>query len=51
MKSHKIICFNLPTVTQGIFYWTFNLNEDFAKGKYMAYQTTSAAVLLLLGTQ
>ena len=33
------------------FDWTFNLNEDFAKGKHMAYQTTSAAALLVLGTQ
>ena len=51
MKSHKINYFYWPTDIQSICDWTFNLNEDFAKGKHMAYQTTSAAVLLVLGTQ
>ena len=51
MKSHEINDFYWPIVIQSIFDWTFNLNEDFAKGKHMAYQTTSAAVLLVLGTQ
>ena len=51
MKSHEIIYVYWPTVIESIFDWTFNLNEDFAEGKHMAYQTTSAAVLLVLGTQ
>ena len=51
MKSHEINYLYWPTVNQGIFDWTFKLNEDFGKGKHMAYQTTSAAVLLVLCTQ
>ena len=51
MKYHEINYFYWPTVTQSVFDWTFNLNEDIAKGKHMAYQTISAAVLLVLCTQ
>ena len=51
MKFHKINYFSWPTDIQGICDWIFNLNEDFAKGEHTAYQTTSAAVLLVLGTQ
>ena len=38
MKSHEINHFYWPIVIQSIFDWTFNLNEDFAKGKHMAYK-------------
>ena len=51
MKAQEMNYFYWPTVIQSIFDWTFNLNEDFAKGRHMAYQTNSAAVLLVLGTQ
>ena len=51
MKSHVINYIHWLTDIQGICDWTFSLNEHFAEGKHMAYQTTSAAVLLVLGTQ
>ena len=46
MKSHEIQYRHQPTIFQSIFDCTFNLNEDFIKGKHMAYQTDSFAVLL-----
>ena len=46
MKSHEIQYRHQPTIFQSIFDSTFNLNEDFIKGKHMAYQTDSSAVLL-----
>ena len=51
MKFHEVDYYYSPTVIQSVFDWTFDLNADFAKGKHMAYQTTSAAVLLVLGIQ
>ena len=51
MKFHQMNYCYWPTVIQSIFDWLFSLNVEFAKGKNMAYQTTSAAaVLLVLGT-
>ena len=52
MQYHEINYFYWPTDIQSFCDWPFHLNEDFAKGKHMAYQTTNAAVLLIvLGTQ
>ena len=50
MKAQEMNYFYWPTVIQSIFDWTLNLNEDSAKDKHMAYQTTRAAVLLEIGT-
>ena len=51
MEAQEMNYFYWPIVIQSIFDWTINLNEDFAKGRHTVYQTTSAAVLLVLGTQ
>ena len=46
MRSPEINYCYWPTIFQSIFDWTFNLSEDFIKGKHTAYQTNSSAVLL-----
>ena len=45
MKYHEINYCYWPTIFS-IFDWTFNLNEDFIKGKHMAFRTNSSAGLL-----